>query len=82
MNNLLIIFVAAFTISSCSKSTENLAIAKLSDYAPAVAGKYITYSLDSSVSVVFGSAFVHHFYEAKYTVGDSTTDLLDRKSVV
>jgi len=70
---LLIIF------SACKKTTEQYPTALLSDYFPLVVGKYITYSLDSTVYYKnFGASASVNSYQVKYVVDAQITDNLNR----
>ena len=64
---------------SCKKSTDNLQLTPISDYAPLTVGKYVTYNLDSLVYLNFGTVVAHRLYQVKYETTDSTTDGLGRK---
>jgi hypothetical protein len=63
---------------SCKKSSEVIVSAEISDYAPLVVGKYITYKLDSLVFVNFNSTSAVRTYEVKYAVEAQITDNLNR----
>lgn len=65
-------------LSSCKKSTEEFASIPLTDYYPLEAGKYITYRLDSTVFINFGTVQVTRSYEVKYAVDALITDNLNR----
>lgn len=66
--------------ASCKKSSEELQVTPISDYAPLIVGKYITYSLDSLLYTGFGTSETHRFYDVKLQVSDSLTDNLGRKA--
>ena len=81
MNKLLSILFAAIMLLgmySCKKSTEELKTVPLTDYAPMVVGKYITYQLDSLVFTNFGTIAEVHNYQVKVQVDALTTDALGR----
>lgn len=63
-------------ISSCEKS-EELQGTPISDYAPLLVGKYITYQLDSTIYTDFGVTREVHSYEVKYEVDEEITDALN-----
>jgi len=63
---------------SCKKTSEEFQTAEISDYAPLVVGKYITYSLDSLVFINFNSTSVVRSYQVKYEVDAQITDNLNR----
>src|SRR6218665_3761440 len=66
--------------SSCEKKTEELATASIEDYSPLVVGKYITYQLDSTVTINFGAALETRSYIVKYLVDAAITDAYNRPS--
>ncbi|MBL0055986.1 MAG: hypothetical protein IPP31_07255 [Chitinophagaceae bacterium] len=72
--SLLVIFVA------CKKSTEDFQTATINDYNPLVPGKYITYTLDSIVTVNFGQSLVTNSYQVRFVVDAEITDNLGRKA--
>lgn len=80
MKKWLILFVGlgCLWMSSCKKSTEDFNTVPLSDYYPLQAGKYVTYRLDSTVFINFGTAQVTRSYEVKYSVDAPITDNLNR----
>lgn len=61
-------------LEGCKKSSETLSYPAISDYAPLTVGKYITYSLDSTLYINFGVTKVVHSYEVKYVVDAEITD--------
>ncbi|RYY50503.1 MAG: hypothetical protein EOO06_03675 [Chitinophagaceae bacterium] len=69
-----------FTMNSCKDETGSVDTASIEDYSPFVVGKYITYRLDSLVSVNFGSALQTRSYEVKYAVDAAITDANNRPS--
>ena len=71
--------LVALIISACKKS-EEFKTASISDYAPLVIGKYITYQLDSLIfadNVILNDTVVS--YQVKHVVSDTVTDNLGRK---
>ncbi|HMJ45834.1 MAG TPA: hypothetical protein VK498_00795 [Ferruginibacter sp.] len=73
---LLIILLIHF--SACNKSEQYISSATIQDYSPLAVGKYISYNLDSIVTVNFGSGFVIRNYQVKYQVDELITDNLGR----
>jgi hypothetical protein len=71
-----IILVAA----ACSKSTETVSSAPLSDYFPLTPGKYITYRLDSIVLTNTSKSLDTNSYQVRYLVDAEITDNLGRKA--
>ncbi|MEO6489437.1 MAG: hypothetical protein ABIO04_05795 [Ferruginibacter sp.] len=76
------LFFLAFTLfigfNSCKKSNEEFKTASLDEYYPLTPGKYITYSLDSTIYVNFGASAEVHSYEVKFEVDAQITDNLGR----
>jgi hypothetical protein len=66
-------------LNACSKSTETLNTPPISDYFPLQVGKYVTYSLDSTVVYQnFGQTLNVHSYQVKLAIDAQTTDNLGR----
>ena len=65
-------------LSACKKSTEEFQTASIRDYYPLQIGKYITYSLDSTVFINFGTVQVINSYQVKHVVDALITDGLGR----
>ena len=67
--------------SACKKTNEEFKTAAISDYAPLIVGKYITYQLDS---LIFADNIIPKdtviSYQVKHVVEDSITDNLGRKA--
>jgi hypothetical protein len=80
--NILAGIILVIIFSACKKSEEFTTDA-ISDYAPLVVGKYITYQLDS---LIFANNIIPNdtvvSYQVKHTVQDTTTDNLGRKGFV
>lgn len=74
----LITIASAVIFASCKKSTDVLAIASVNDYAPFTVGKYITYNLDSTVFINFGTKDTLVKYQVKLVVDARITDNLGR----
>ena len=73
--------ISLVLLSSCSKNTENLDTAPISDYYPLQVGKYITYNLDSTVVYTnFGTSITVINYQVKLVVDAQVTDNLGRPS--
>lgn len=72
------IISTAILFSACKKSTDDFAIIPLSDYYPLQVGKYITYSLDSTVFINFGTKDTVIKYQVKHQVDALITDNLGR----
>lgn len=70
---------ACFIFFGCTKKTEDFKTAPLSDYLPLEVGKYITYRVDSTVFVNFGSATEIHSYQEKNVIDAKITDALGRE---
>jgi len=80
MRNLLLltILVAAVTLNACKKRTDVLAVASVNEYYPLQVGKYITYSLDSTIFINFGTKDTVIKYQVKHQVDATITDNLGR----
>jgi hypothetical protein len=76
--NLITTIFACFVFFSCTKQTEEITSAPLSDYLPLQVGKYITYRLDSTVFTNFGTVTAVHSYQEKQIVDAQFTDGLGR----
>jgi hypothetical protein len=72
--------VIVFVFFSCTKKTETFQTEPLSDYIPLVAGKSITYEVDSTVFTNFGRNTEIHKYQVKHIVDAVITDNLGRPS--
>ena len=75
---LLLILIAAVIFNACKKSTDTLAIASVREYYPLQVGKYITYNLDSTIFINFGTAQAIVSYQVKHQVDALITDNLGR----
>lgn len=69
-----------FSLGSCKKEKDEVVTASIEDYSPFTVGKYITYQLDSLVTVNFGAATEVRTYQVKYVVDAAITDADDRPS--
>jgi len=75
----LIAIASLISFGACKKTTELYPSAPLSDYFPLTVGKYITYSLDSTVYYKsFGASASVNSYQVKYVVDAQVTDNLGR----
>lgn len=75
----ILIVAAVVLLAGCKKTTEQYPSAPLSDYFPLIVGKYITYSLDSTVYYKnFGASASVNSYQVKYVVDAAITDNLGR----
>ncbi len=73
------LFIAAVVLfSACKKSSEVLDVAAIKDYAPLVVGKYITYNLDSTIFINFGTKDTVIKYQIKDVIDAQITDNLGR----
>lgn len=73
------LIVSLIAFNACKKTTEEFVSAPLSDYYPLTVGKYITYSLDSTVYYSnFGVSATVKSYQVKHVVDAQITDALGR----
>jgi hypothetical protein len=73
------VIASVIIFSACKKTTEEFVTAPLSDYFPLTVGKYITYSLDSTVYYSnFGLTATVNSYQVKHYVDARITDNLGR----
>ena len=75
---LLLILIVAVIFNACKKSTDTLAVASVSEYYPLQVGKYITYNLDSTIFINFGTAQAVVKYQVKHQIDALITDNLGR----
>ncbi|HMJ45835.1 MAG TPA: hypothetical protein VK498_00800 [Ferruginibacter sp.] len=73
-----LLIVTLIIFSACKKSSEEFNSAAIQDYYPLAVGKYITYNLDSIVTINFGASMVVRKYQVKYQVDALITDNLGR----
>lgn len=76
-NHLLIIVILSFSIISCSK-TEQYPTSSIGDYNPLQTGKYITYQLDSTIFINFGTKDTTISYQVKYVTDSLIIDNIGR----
>ncbi len=69
---------AVIMLGSCSKQLEVIKLTPLSDYYPLQVGKYITYNLDSTVFINFGTKDTVISYQVQDRVDSQITDNLGR----
>ena len=75
---LLLIIIAALIFNACKKTTDVLAVASVNEYYPLQVGKYITYNLDSTIFINFGTAQAVVNYQVKHQIDALITDNLGR----
>lgn len=76
--SLLLIIVSALVFTSCNKDAEVLDLPAINDYYPLQVGKYVTYSLDSTVFINFGTKDTVIKYQVKHQIDGTLTDNLGR----
>ena len=74
----LLIIIAAVIFNACKKSTDAFATISVKEYAPLIIGKYITYKLDSTLFINFGTKDTVVSYQVKHQVDALITDNLGR----
>lgn len=75
---LFIIITSAVIFSACKKSTEDFTLVSVGEYYPLQIGKYITYNLDSTVFINFGTKDTVISYQVKHEIDALITDNLGR----
>lgn len=75
---LLLAIITTVVFSACKKSTEVLEPNTVSEYYPLQVGKYVTYNLDSTVFINFGTKDTIMKYQVKHVVDAEITDNLGR----
>ena len=75
---LLMIVISAAYLTSCTKSSEVLEVTTVAEYAPLHVGKYITYNLDSTIFINFGTKDTIVKYQVKHQIDGTLTDNLGR----
>ncbi len=78
--HLLTIILASFVFLGCTRETEQFQTEHLSEYLPLQVGKYITYRLDSTVFLNFGTVTAVHSYQEKHVIDAQITDATGRLS--
>lgn len=74
------VVLSILLLFSCKSETETLLSDPLDKYCPLSVGKYITYRLDSTVFLPFGTGSVIKSYEVKFLNESEITDNLGRKA--
>lgn len=74
----LVAIISAAIVTSCNKDPEVLDLPSVNEYSPFVVGKYITYNLDSTVYINFGTKDTVIKYQVKHQVDAQITDNLGR----
>ena len=74
----LLIFCAAISLTACKKKNSDFTSAKLADFYPSVVGKYITYNLDSTIYINFGTKDTVIKYQVQDRVDAQVVDNLGR----
>lgn len=69
------------SLASCSKSSEDFNAQPLESWYPLTPGKYITYSLDSTIYTNFGTQLTVRSYQVKYQNDSMVTDGLGRPGI-
>ncbi|MBL7700754.1 MAG: hypothetical protein JNM14_00770 [Ferruginibacter sp.] len=76
--SLLFTVVSALFFSACNKDAEVLDLPAIKDYYPLEVGKYVTYDLDSTVFINFGTKDTVIKYQVKHQIDGTLTDNLGR----
>ena len=74
----LLAVVAVVFFNSCKKSTEVFDATTVSEYSPLAVGKYISYNLDSTIFINFGTKDTVVKYQVKHQIDGTLTDNLGR----
>jgi hypothetical protein len=74
----LIVITSAVIFNACKKSTDVLETATVSEYYPLLVGKYISYNLDSTIFINFGTKDTVISYQVKHQIDAQMTDNLGR----
>ena len=80
MKNILVLItiISALVFTSCNKSSEVLEVGTVKEYSPFIICKYISYNLDSTVYINFGTKDTVIKYQVKHEVDALITDNLGR----
>ena len=73
-------FISIAVLYSCSKQSESLNSASLTDYFPLQTGKSFLYRLDSTIPASFGRSLIVKSYQAKDSIESTFTDNQGRLS--
>lgn len=77
---LLILVLSGIVLGACNKRTDTYNIQALSDYFPLQSGKYITYNLDSTIFINFGTLQSVVKYQVQDRIDSQIIDNLGRKA--
>ncbi len=72
------IIISSIILSACNKDAEVLNLPAINDYYPLQVGKYVTYNLDSTIYINFGTKDTVIKYQVKHQVDGTLTDNLGR----
>ena len=75
---LFLIIISSIIFSACNKDAEVLNLPAINDYYPLQVGKYVTYNLDSTIYINFGTKDTVIKYQLKHQVDGTLTDNLGR----
>lgn len=78
----LTVVLGTILFSACKKKSEDFQTPPISDYAPMEVGKYIIYTLDSTIFINFGAKDTTISYQVKHQVDSLVTDNLGRPTYV
>jgi hypothetical protein len=76
--SLVLTLFSAVIFNACKKSTDVLDVTSVNEYYPLAVGKYITYSLDSTIFINFGTKDTVVKYQVKHEIDAQITDNLGR----
>lgn len=76
--SLVLVILSAVIFGACKKSTEMLDTATVAEYYPLAVGKYVTYNLDSTIFINFGTKDTVVKYQVKHQIDGMLTDNLGR----
>ena len=75
---LFLIIISSIIFSACNKDAEVLNLPAINDYYPLQVGKYVTYNLDSTIYINFGTKDTVIKYQVKHQVDGTLNDNLGR----
>ncbi len=75
---LLTITLTVVIFNACKKNTDSLKITSVIEYSPLLLGKYISYNLDSTIFINFGTKDTVIKYQVKHAIDALITDNLGR----
>ena len=76
--SLFLMIISSIVFSACNKDAEVLNLPAINDYYPLQVGKYVTYNLDSTIYINFGTKDTVVKYQVKHQVDGTLTDNLGR----